>query len=186
MNTPRFKYQREQVEKYRGDGKVVNLACKEDPAKLGRDFGAVNVDVLEYDVQTNTNLVRDVVNFHRLDIQDLPEEWTNAFSVAVLGDVLEHCIEDAALRILMEARRVAEYIVITLPFDTRTPEEQHAAEANFKVSEGCYSYHVRDWKLDIKSLLGRCNLDIIDYQDAEYPHCGGAFITVRRREPITA
>lgn len=176
----RFKFQREMVEKYMDDRGVVNLASKEDPAKLGRDFGAINVDYLEYDVQTNTDL-RALTNFHRADIRELPKEWENRFSVAVLGDVLEHCLDEAAEEVLTSAAAVAETLVVTLPFDDRTPEEQHPGENLFEISDGCYSYHVRNWAEDFDKLVESCNLYFIERREARYPHCPGVFAVLRRK-----
>jgi len=177
----RCRFQRNMVEKYMSKDKgVVNLACKEDPAKLGRDFGAFNVDLIEHDVQTNTDLTK-LPNFHKYDIRELPKEWNGKFSVAVLGDVIEHCTHEAAADVLISAADVAETIVVTLPFDNRTPEEQHSSENLFEIGDGCYSYHVHNWEEEFDELVEFCNLYFLERLEAKYPHCPGVFAVLRRK-----
>lgn len=141
-------WQREQCKSARMDGltsgtpfadfKILNIACKEDPAALGARFGAVNLDIQEYDPQTGTDL-RKIPNFVHGNALELPEKWTGLFHVVVLGEFIEHCVFDAARKALREAVRVARKdgkVVVTFPLDSRPPEAQHAPEEIRTLVEG--------------------------------------------------
>ena len=133
-------WQRDQCRKARNDAmmsgtpmseyRILNVACKEDPANLGARFGATNLDIQEFDPQTGRDLNR-VPNFVKGDALNLPEKWTGTFHVVVLGEFIEHCVFDAARRALSEAVRVARpsgTILLTFPLDDRRPEVQHKPE----------------------------------------------------------
>jgi len=113
-------YQRQKVAEYFDPSIprcVCNMGSNDDGAHLGRDFGAVNVDIQEYDPHTTNKNLTTLPNYVNSDIRHTPFK-DKAFDVAVIGEVLEHCKRQAALDILNEARRIAKYVVVTIPFDS--------------------------------------------------------------------
>lgn len=132
---------------------VLNLACKEDPAFLGRDFNAINMDQQDFDPQEGMSLY-DLPNFEcgsALDIQR-PD---GVFGIVVIGELLEHCPYDAAQTVLSEASRVVMdngYIILTFPLDPRKPEQQHAKEHLVTWDGGITSWHQSVW--DDESFAG--------------------------------
>lgn len=132
--------------------RIVNIACKEDPAGLGKAVDAVNVDLLEYDPHTNTDL-RKLPNFQAGDALALPFK-DGEFGGAVLGEFIEHCRPEIAYKALMEAKRVTRkgrQIILTFPIDPRPPEVQHPKHLLIEWDEGITSWHQTVWddeKLD--------------------------------------
>lgn len=129
---PCHQFQRDHVAKFAGK-RILNCACKEDPGHLGRDFNAVNLDCCDYDVETQQSLY-EIPNFVVGSALDLPFP-DKSFDCVVLGEFLEHCVYDAAVRALKEAARVLDddgEIVISHPVDDRPadvqrPKREHIA-----------------------------------------------------------
>ena len=126
---PCHHYQRDKAEHF--GGKLLTVACKEDPAKLA-DLGATNCDVNDYDPQERMSLY-EVPNFVVGDAIDLPFE-DHSFDTIVLGEFLEHCPHDAAVAALTEMKRVltkSGHLLLTFPRAGRpkeVPPEPHLLE----------------------------------------------------------
>jgi len=156
---------------------VVNVGCKEDPAKLGRDFDAVNCDINDYDPQERLSLY-EVPNFVRADACALPFD-DESFEVAVVGEMLEHCPFDAAVLVLLEACRVIRpsgRIVVTIPLDSRPPEVQHEPHLLTVWEHGITSWHQTVWTDSMfRSLLQKTHLQEIEAhrEELEYGFCRG-------------
>ena len=149
------------------------MASKEDPAHLATDFDAINVDIEDFDIETNTNLY-DVPNFVAGSALDLPFE-DSTFKHVVLGEFLEHCTEEAARKALTEAMRVlvdGGVITLTLPHDTRPPLMQRRAKEIREYCEGVTSWHQTAWHDDdLRSLFRSLNLDILIFRGLRYAVC---------------
>ena len=107
---------------------ILNAACKEDPAKLGVTYGAINLDVWDECKQSNVKFAT-LPNFVQGDVCDMHMFKDGHFGTVVLGEFLEHCVVGAARRALNEVRRVLAddgTVALTFPLDPRPPEAQHA------------------------------------------------------------
>ena len=132
--------------KIKPEAKILNAACKEDPAFLGRTYGATNLDIQEYDPQTSTDLTR-IINYVHGSVLDMPFE-AGEFDAIVLGEFLEHCTEEAAYTSFKECHRVLKdkgLLILTFPLDDRPPEEQHAARLLYEHAPGITSWHQTVW-----------------------------------------
>jgi len=85
---------------------ILNVACKEDPANLGGDFNATNIDIEDYDVEMRVDLYSAVRNFQKMSAlhMDFPDA---TFAHVILGEFLEHCTEEAARRSLEETCQIS-------------------------------------------------------------------------------
>ncbi len=125
---------------------ILNAACKEDPAQLGADFGAVNLDICEYDPHTKTDM-RKLPGFVHGSVLKIPFE-DGHFNTVVLGEFLEHCEHPVAMQALEECTRVLNYggkLIITYPKDPRPKEGQHPEELLIEWSPGITSWHQTVW-----------------------------------------
>lgn len=98
------------------EGKILNVGCNTDGARLRELKGAVNLDLFTKDPFTGNELPVDVIG----DARDLPYE--QEFDTVVLGEILEHMTEpDAilAIRQAVKALKPEGRVVITMPHDTR-------------------------------------------------------------------
>lgn len=139
---------------------VINVACQEDPAFLGEKFDAVNVDMIEKDLHLeDVDYNSSLKNFVKADARSLPYE-NGSFKTVVLGEFLEHVTEDYARSVLAECARVSSgVIVLTFPFDDRTPEEQHEPEKLYEPVPGYTTYHRTIWSDEmLASLFKKCGL----------------------------
>ena len=128
---------------------VLNCACKEDPANLGRDFDATNLDILDYDPEMRKNLY-EVPNFVQGTASKLPFP-DNSYATVVYGELFEHCVFSVAVAILKEGYRVLKkdgMVVITIPFDPRPPNVQRLFAPLFEYEPGITSFHQTIWKKD--------------------------------------
>lgn len=182
MFAPHHQYQRHMCQLLGGD--ILNVACKEDPAHLGTDFGAVNCDVNDYDPQEQLSLY-DVPNFQVGDACELPFD-NESFDVVVAGEFLEHCPKDAALKALSEFSRVLNkngHIVVTYPLDARPPEHQHAPHLLVTWKHGITSWHQSVWTDELlEPLLQELRLEELGVhrRDLDYSFCKGFGKTFRK------
>ncbi len=142
---PCHQYQRDRCAEF--ESPILNVACKEDPAHLGRDFDAENIDIEDYDIETDTDLYSTVPNFTRMSVQRMSFP-TRMFAHVVLGEFLEHCTFDAAVEALEEVNRVLQpggRVTITFPKDTRSPEQQRPPHELQEYCEGITSWHQTVW-----------------------------------------
>jgi len=162
-----------------------NFASKEDPFNLGRDFGAINIDIMTFDEQLGVDLTK-IPNFVCASVYDLPFE-DNHFGAGVIGDYLEHCYFEPAAKMLTELRRVIKPggpLLLTFPLDPRPKEEQHPNPAClFELDEpGTFSYHVKVWDtFELNRLFGDTSWDCEGVVELEYGNiCPGRAVFLRR------
>lgn len=127
------------------EGTVLNVGAGGDSARLKELRGAVNVDVCEVDpVSGYPNLIDRVA-----DARDLPFS-DGVFDTVVIGEVLEHLDAVGARQAVNEARRVArKRVVVTVPLDVRTVDEQRKERAGIanadpepmEYAPGASTYH---------------------------------------------
>lgn len=125
---------------------ILNAACQRDPANLGRDFNATNMDIMDYDQQSRMSLY-ELPNFVCGSITDAPFD-NFSFQTIVLGELLEHCTFEAAKSALCEVYcllRTRGKLVLTFPQDPRRKELQHAPELLYMWEEGITSWHSHVW-----------------------------------------
>lgn len=126
---------------------ILNAACKEDPAKLGGDYGAVNMDIWTFDEQTKLPLSK-IPNFVQGDVLNMPDDWTGKYGTIVLGEFLEHCVPTAARDALLECKRVLKddgRLIVTLPLDGRKAEAQHAKHLLKVIVKGETGHDITVW-----------------------------------------
>jgi ubiquinone/menaquinone biosynthesis C-methylase UbiE len=153
----RLAYQAQQVR-----GRIINIGCGDLPINFGPD--SVNVDIDWWDVS----------NFVHCDCIKLPFD-NKSFDTAVLGDILEHCVDPVAA--IQEAARVAKRLVLTVPEDTRLPFVGQHLEAGlrdravaYRVQHG-YSDDMTDEEVVIAHKK-TCSHFIKAYPESEIPHDG--------------
>lgn len=81
-------------------GKILNIGCGDDPAGFGVRATHLDIDIWDHP------------NFIQGDCCHLPF-GNKSFDTAVLGDVLEHCLNPD--KAVSEAARVAYRVVMTIP-----------------------------------------------------------------------
>jgi SAM-dependent methyltransferase len=196
MNT--HAYQQKVCEEAKQAGKmpILNAACKEDPAHLGERFGAINLDIADYDPATRVKLT-EIPNFVQgsaLELSTLFEE--GQFGCVVLGEFIEHCVFSAAKTALLEIRKVLRddgWLLLTFPLDGRPPSQQHGAELIFTVVEGetgkdITYYHQTVWgDDDLERLFSETGWKIhhrtpMDYGFVRHPKPHGWGITLVKEE----
>lgn len=125
---------------------ILNAACKEDPAKLGKFFNAVNLDIWDFDEQTRTPL-HTIPNFVQGDVLDMPFE-DEKFGSVVLGEFLEHVMPHVALDALTEIKRVLKpegQLLLTFPLDDRPAGVQHAKHLLKIIVPGTTGHDITVW-----------------------------------------
>lgn len=110
---------------------ILNVGSKEDPAKLGEKFNATNLDLLDFDEFTGTDLkkLRNFVHGSVLDVLTLFPD--RQFKTVVLGEFLEHCtvgFGQEVVDVLHALLPVGGHLVVTFPLDDRPPEVQHGKD----------------------------------------------------------
>lgn len=122
-------YQRGFCKKHEDKRPLLNASSKEDPACLGRDFDAINLDIQEVDISTGVDL-RTLPNFVLGDVLKSHEIFPeNHFQLIVLGEFVEHCkvhAAEMALESLHKVLHVDGLMLLTFPLDARPPRAQHA------------------------------------------------------------
>jgi predicted SAM-dependent methyltransferase len=170
----RFEYQRWVVSQV--PGKVLNVGCNEDPAKLKTIFGerVVNCDIADTDYALDRPNDVDVL------FDAAREKWPFADDEAelvVMGDIIEHLRPDDAEGALVEARRVGKMLCVTVPCETR-PEElgRQAPEGNE------YQFHqttvTRDY---LDALLERTGWEPFELLEVDYGFLPLGFVLRARR-----
>jgi len=154
---------------------ILNAACKEDPAKLGRDYNAINLDIWTFDEQTNKQL-SEIPNFVNGNVMDM--HWDDGFfGTIVLGEFIEHCVPQAAEDALIECKRVLDddgKLIITFPLDGRPKEVQHAARLLKVIVEGKTGHDITVWHQTvwednmINEMLERVGLKIVQRDPIGY------------------
>ncbi len=178
-------FQREACEK--APTPILNAACKEDPARLGIDFDAVNLDICEYDPHTKVDM-RKLPNFKKGSVLQLPFE-DGHFGSVVLGEFLEHCKPEPAMKAMEECARVLRFggqFILTWPQDPRPPEGQHPDELLIEWCPGITSYHQHVWPADeIQANLEKLGFEIDTVQEIPYgpvlDYCDGVGMVATKR-----
>lgn len=147
---------------------VLNIGCADDPADLARDFGAVNMDMVRFGDPPNWR------HGNALDTQE-PDQY---YGTVILGEILEHMVEEAAELALKEAVRILKpmgVIGITTPYDRRTFEEQCLPGHRFtdgvptEVAMGCWEHHLSVWTPDrLRPVLRRAGLRAVHESNLYY------------------
>jgi SAM-dependent methyltransferase len=183
MMLPCHSYQHLKTAHFEGLGyrPIGNFCCKEDAAQLGKTFGAVNLDVCDFDIQERVDLY-SVPNFIQASVLDMPFADKH-FKLVILGEFLEHCTMAAAKAALREVRRVMTddaKLVVTVPLDPRPKHVQHAPEHLVTyVNDGdivITSWHVTVWDEPLwSSLLQDTGFEELQehHQDMDHGFCPG-------------
>jgi len=111
--------------------KTLNVGCNADSSDLKSRGDVLNVDLYRTDPNTGCPIPADEI----VDARSLPFE-DSSFDTVILGDILEHCQDGDAKKMIAEARRVGrKKIIITFPEDYRGDDEQrkelHANTQNY-------------------------------------------------------
>lgn len=126
---PRYDYQRRAV--LRNPGKILNMACKEDPAflKLLAPKRVVNADLRDYDHDAWYNRQEKVPIPVDVVCDATVSPWPfqdDEFDCVILAEILEDLPDDGCqLTVLKEARRVGRAVCITTPEDTPERDWHH-------------------------------------------------------------
>jgi len=121
-----YEFQRKMA--LRVGGTLLNAACADDPAGLG-NLGAINLDVQVAEKHTGHDFSKNK-NFVHGTVFDMPFP-DDHFDCVVLGEFLEHCKVERAEAALTECRRVLKpggHLVLTIPLDARSKEEQRGTD----------------------------------------------------------
>lgn len=125
---------------------ILNAACKEDPAKLGGDYGAINMDIWTFDEQTKKPLSQ-IPNFVQGDVLNM--HWEDGhFGTIILGEFLEHCVPAAAEAALAECKRCLKddgVLAVTFPLDGRPAKAQHAEHLLKVIVKGETGHDITVW-----------------------------------------
>lgn len=145
-------------------GKVLNVGCHKDPANLKSIFGNRIINCDKYPTNSEGEaLAADILFDASSDVW--PFE-TNEAEMVVLGDVLEHFTIVGIRHALMEARRVASKLCITVPEDHRIELESYK-ELTKGVRQG--DYHITVVTLDlIANVLVQAGWQIRYFEEVDY------------------
>jgi hypothetical protein len=153
-------------------GKILNVGCNTDYARLKEDFGAYNIDLRGSDLLTGYGYPIDEV----MDARFLNPEWTRTWDTVVLGEILEHMNKEDRIATLKEAIRVTRkngWINITIPHDERDVFQQHSNPTHetdsLEYAKGISAFHAfnytdEDCRRDIREV----GLEILAYEPMEY------------------
>lgn len=164
---------------------ILNIASKEDPAGLGASYGAINLDLLDYDPHTQRDLTT-IPNFVKGSALDLPFK-DEEFPTCVLGEFLEHCTVEAGTKAVQEAWRVLRpkgKLILTFPLDSRPKDQQHAQQ--FLVTwdpAGITAWHQTVWEDPMLDNLFSENGFVVEIKTAlDYGWAKGWGILLRKNE----
>lgn len=165
----RLQFQREQVSKTTGN--VINVACKEDPAHLKSIFGdrVINADISEIDTDYGVPIPIDVV----MDCRKVWPFENDSAELVVMAEILEHLYVNEATFALMEARRVAPKLALTLPYDHTLPLGNDYSDT-WTVDSGARG-HCTGWTEEgLRQLLENIGFKIIEWNTIDYDIMGNA------------
>lgn len=114
-------------------GKILNIGSGDDGAGFGS--AATHLDLDSWDLP----------NFVQGDCHNLPFE-DRSFDTAILGDILEHCVDPD--KAVMEAARVANRVVMTIPEANDLPSVGQHVELGIKRRADSYRNKVNSDKSD--------------------------------------
>lgn len=125
-------------------GMVLNVGAGGDTGNLKHACQAWNVDVCTVDpVSKLPNAIDELADARHLPYTD------DEFDTVVLGEVLEHLLPEERQQALDEAFRVAKRVVVTIPCDERSLDEQRLERSQIPCADvaaewyaaGCSTYH---------------------------------------------
>lgn len=151
-------------------GKILNVGCNEDYARLKQDFGAYNIDVWDTDPTTGIRNAHDEL----ADARDLPEKFNESFDTVVLGEILEHFNTEDRQKTLHSAKRAIKengWINMTFPYDTRELQDQRRGHSlDIEYTEGVSAFHeVPLSKEMVLEDLEACGLKAARIEEIHYP-----------------
>jgi hypothetical protein len=157
-------------------GRILNVGCNNDGAKLREHFGAVNVDLSLKDDASGDLIPADVL----ADARSLPFRPAS-FNTIVLGELLEHFTDADAVRTIEGARALMNTspvpggtavgrVIITIPHDDRKPHEQgYGALWEKPYAEGVPRYHPREiTRFDLFGWIQKAGLTVALWADIMY------------------
>ena len=161
-------------------GLIANVGCNDDGYNF-RGRGAVNIDVNTTDAVTGRTIPVD-----RLADARIPYAH-NEFDTVILGDILEHMTDDDAVESLKsakEALKVNGRIIITVPNDPRSIQDQNFAnepkDPELEYIDGISHYHTRRIPKElVRSWCKQADLKIEEFQVIDYTFCLGWGIVAR-------
>jgi len=148
-------------------GKILNIGCDVDPANF-KALKATNLDVVEESPILKVKTKADII----ADVRDLPESLTGKFDTVILGDILEHLVDDDIVIAIYNAKQCLKpggQIVITCPDDPRPADAQHKINDNAGYAEGVSSYHERPISKEyLEALINSAGCKVKHYQEIDY------------------
>ncbi len=126
-----------------GNGRVLNLGCNNDVGRQHRR-GAINVDCRGTDPRGHKNAADLIADVRK----PLPFP-SKSFDTVILGDILEHMVDDDIHRALTNAKPLLAdggHIIVTIPED---PRGKPADSVEDEYTDGVYSYH---WRCTTRSM----------------------------------
>jgi hypothetical protein len=165
----RLQFQREQVAKT--TGRVINVACKEDPAGLRNIFGdrIINADISEIDADYGVPIAIDVV----MDCREIWPFDDDYAELVIMAEILEHLYVQEAIFSLKEARRVAPKLSITLPYDFTLPFGNEFSNVLSTPDGG--RGHCTGWSEDnLRKVLDDVGFEVIEWRTIDYGIMGSA------------
>lgn len=159
IHTNQFSFQRTHVR-----GNILNVGCMDDPAYLKRDFGATNLDVTKHSPHVD----------YAGDARHLPSELYGKFDSVVLGDILEHFLnQEDAIQAILEAKKClvpGGRLVITSPCDDRNEREGITPQGRY--TEGVADHHLYAVSLQhIKDWCMAAGMRVVLNEHIAYPFC---------------
>lgn len=152
------------------EGTTLNVGCNLDISDL-RARGAINLDINAIDPNTEWTNPVDVI----ADARSLPYP-DKSFDTVILGDIIEHCDDENAKKMIDEAIRVGKKVVITCPEDYREVHEETQTVAN-DYTEDVYGNH--KIPMTKERLLNLIDSDNIYYESVSYGFMDGHGVIVR-------
>lgn len=152
------------------EGTTLNVGCNLDISDL-RARGAINLDINAIDPNTEWTNPVDVI----ADARSLPYP-DKSFDTVILGDIIEHCDDENAKKMIDEAIRVGKKVVITCPEDYREVHEETQTVAN-DYTEDVYGNH--KIPMTKERLLNLIDSDNIYYEPVSYGFMDGHGVIVR-------
>jgi Methyltransferase domain len=153
-------------------GRILNVGCNTDGGKLRERFGAINVDLALRDDANGGEIPANVL----ADARALPFARAS-FDTVVLGEILEHFTDADAIRTLVESKALLRNqgrIVVTIPHDNRSPNQQgYAKYWDIPYAPGVPRFHPRELtKFDLFDWLKKAGLALVSWARIQYVYCG--------------
>ncbi len=160
MTMDRFRFQREQAQKYTGP--VIDIGANLDPGGL-RELG----NVISCDIGTEWNgqeYPLDYVFDCTVDVWPFEDNYAD---LVIFGDIIEHFYPDQCLAALKEAHRVADNVCATVPRDHRIAEDPDYAKKIEGTPKGLVHVHV--YELDeLKAIFDEAGFEFVNAQVVDY------------------